>query len=1096
MDKALRPAPLELLARWVFGELESRETVLGLPRKNFAVPDERLLSFLFGRPLAAPLGVAAGPHTQLAQNIVASFLCGARFVELKTVQILDEIAVSRPCIDSADETYNCEWSQELRLEESFQEYLNAWVLVHALAHKLGMKGPGTLFAMSVGYDLKGITHPRVQRFIAQMRDAREALPAAVEEVARAYPPVRDLEIPHRISDHITLSTMHGCPPAEIERIARYLLEDLGVHTWVKLNPTLLGPERLRGLLNGTLGFDIEVPEAAFEHDPRFADAMAMVKNLARAAEGRPNRFGLKLSNTLEVVNKRGVFPPGERVMYLSGRALHPLTLSLAKAVIDATDGAVPVSFCGGADAENFPDLLADGLGPVTVCTDLLKPGGYARLQQYLENLTSAMVRVGADSLDAFVHASSLGKGAQANLARHLAATVADARYARRERPLAFKGQRALGAFDCIAAPCQEACPAHQNIPDYLWLVAHGRASEALGVILRTNPQPGVTGSVCDHPCTERCVRNFYDAPLAIREVKRFAFERGEAPREEPGPDRGVKVAIVGAGPAGLSAAYFLAKMGFEPVLFEAKAALGGMVSGVIPGYRLTGKAIGNDLERLRQLGVEVNLNRTLGRDFTLEGLRRDYPYVFLAVGAQRGKRLGIPGEGAAGVLDALEFLDRLRARAPLELGAKVLVVGGGNSAMDAARSARRLAQAGEVALVYRRTRAEMPADPDEVREALEEGVGLHDLLAPARVVLEGGRVVGLACTPMVLGPPDASGRPRPVPSGEGERILAADTIIPAIGQEPVLDFLAGLALARRKDGTLEVDPRTRETSVRGLFAGGDVARGPASVIKAVADGHAVARAIGERHGLVPEPEPWLDKASPLAELMDKKSRRATPQSVPVLPLARRGGFSEVVQSLSRQAAVDEASRCLDCDDLCSLCVTVCPNRANVAYTVVPRTLELPQLVAREGKLVASGARRYRVEQSVQILNVGDFCNDCGNCSTFCPTAGAPYKDKPRFFIDREGYARAAGDAFRLVREGAAVTLEARLGGRPHALVRRPGAAEYRTEGLTARFDPESWTLLGFEASGPAADGAALDFDVCAKLIALLEAEEALPGRAP
>ena len=475
--------------------------------------------------------------------------------------------VSRPCIDAADETYNCEWSQELKLEQSFEEYLNAWVLVHALAHRLGLADPGTLFAMSVGYDLAGIQSARVQRFLSSMRDASHALPAAVDAVAQVYPAVRDIEIPHRISDHITLSTMHGCPPVEIERIARYLLTDLGVHTWVKLNPTLLGPDRLRGILNRTLGFDIEVPDAAFEHDPRFEDAMAMVRNLAKAAEGLPQTFGIKLSNTLEVVNKRPIFPSSEKMMYMSGRSLHPLTLTLAERVTEELGGSIPISFCGGADAQNFPDLVADGLSPVTVCTDSLKPGGYARLQQYLANLDAAMTRAEADTLDAFVHASSGGRGARFNLARHAETVVEDRRYARRERPLAFKGERELGHFDCIAAPCQEACPAHQNIPDYLWLVSHGKLSEAMDVILRTNAQPGVTGSVCDHPCTERCVRNFYDAPLAIREVKRFAFEHAPARvRSGRAPSKGVKVAIVGAGPAGLSAAYYLARMGFEPVI--------------------------------------------------------------------------------------------------------------------------------------------------------------------------------------------------------------------------------------------------------------------------------------------------------------------------------------------------------------------------------------------------------------------------------------------------------------------------------------------------------------------------------------------------
>jgi putative selenate reductase len=793
------------------------------------------------------------------------------------------------------------------------------------------------------------------------------------------------------------------------------------------------------------------------------------------------------------VNRRPVFPASEKMMYMSGRSLHPLTLTLAQRVTEAFDGKIPLSFCGGADAQNFPDLVADGLSPITVCTDLLKPGGYARLQQYLANLDAAMARAGADSLDAFVHATSGGRGARANLARHAASVADDPRYARRARPLAFKGERALGHFDCIAAPCQEACPAHQNIPDYLWLVARGKPTEALDVILRTNAQPGVTGSVCDHPCTERCVRNFYDAPLAIREVKRFAFEQGEARAERPGPAKAVKVAIVGAGPAGLAAAYYLARMGFEPVVFEASGRPGGMVSGVIPGYRLSGHALGNDLDRLRQLGVEFRLGTALGRDVSLAALREAYPCVFIAVGAQKGKRLGIPGEDARGVLDALDLLDGVRAGTPADLGKRVLVVGGGNSAMDAARSARRLVKDGEVSLVYRRTRAEMPADPAEVHDCLAEGVGLHDLLAPVRVVVEEGRAVGLACARMRLGPPDASGRRAPVPADGPEVVLPADAIVPAIGQEPVLDFLDGLTVRRNRDGTLAVDPATRETSVAGLFAGGDVVRGAASVIKAIADGGAVAREIGRRHGVAPEPEPRLEKRATPAALLERKSRQVLPQTVPMLPVSERGGFAEVVQSFGPEAAAAEASRCLDCDDLCSLCVTVCPNRANHAYATEALDLALPSWVVQGGALVPAGATPFRIAQGVQILNIGDLCNACGNCATFCPTAGAPYQDKPRFWLDAEGYAAARGDAFRMERTDGGIVIDARLGGWTHRLERGAGVAEYRSERLVARFAPGTWSLLGVEPAGPLTEGEAVDLSACATLIALLAAAPSLPA---
>ncbi|MCC6131030.1 MAG: putative selenate reductase subunit YgfK [Acidobacteria bacterium] len=1092
MEKAFRPAPLERIAHWIFDGFDSRDTILGIPKRNFQVPDRRFSRQMFGRTLSAPLGVAAGPHTQLSQNIVASWLCGARFIELKTVQVLDELEISRPCIDAADETYNCEWSQELKLEQSFDEYLNAWVLVHALAHKLGLDSPGMLFAMSVGYNLEGIQSARVQHFIASMRDAGSALDDAVRTVARVYPAIRDIDIPKEMSNHITLSTMHGCPPAEIERIARFLLTETGVHTWVKLNPTLLGADVLRPLLNETLGFDIDVPDIAFAHDPRFDDAMAMVRNLEAVAKGRDQTFGLKLSNTLEVVNKRRIFPPNEKMMYLSGRALHPLTLRLA-AMIDTTlGGTVAISFCGGADARNFSSLVADGLSPVTVCTDLLKPGGYARLQQYLVNLADEFDRAGASSIDAYIEATSAGKGAAHNLAEHARIVADDTHYSRRERPLVFKDSRRLGHFDCIAPPCQEACPTHQNIPDYIWHIGHGEPGKALDVILRTNPQPGVTGCVCDRPCVERCVRNFYDAPVAIRELKRYATEEGAATPPIPKPKNGIPVAVVGAGPAGLSAAYYLALAGFSPEIFEAKESLGGMVSGVIPGYRLDASVIEGDLSRVKELGVPIHLGKALGSDISLDALRKEFPYVFLGVGAQKGKRLGIPGETTPGVIDALDFLEKVNSHAPIDLGTRVLIIGGGNSAMDAARSARRLVSDGDVTIVYRRTRAEMPADAAEVHDCIEENIGIRPLLAPDRVAEKNGRVAGLVCKKMRLGEPDASGRPRPIPIEGSEEFLVADTIITAISQDTILDFLGGLDARVTRGSRLVVNPATSETSIEGLFAGGDAVHGPDSIIQAIADGRFAAEEIARRHGISFDPEPVLDKHVATTQFMEKKSRQIEPQTVPTLPVHSRKGFIEVQGSFSREAAMAEAERCLDCDDVCSLCVTVCPNRANMAYATAPLALTLPRLAFRSGRLVETGSVPFAVEQSVQIVNIGDFCNECGNCTTFCPTSGEPYKDKPRFWIDPDGFREAKGDAFRLERQDGAIFVQARLGGWPHSLRLRDGIARYDSDRIRATLDLASGSLLDFGATGPIQEGEEIDLSPLATLVALLPSEPVLP----
>jgi putative selenate reductase len=1099
MEKKFEPAPVDQLGRWIFGGL-GRDEVMGMPRSSVRLPQDRMAMTCFGHRIGAPLGVAAGPHTQLAQNIVASWLCGARFIELKTVQILDEISVARPCIDSADVTYNCEWSQELTLEQSFDEYLGAWVLIHALAHELGHP-PDVFFNMSVGYDLEGIRSEKVQRFLRRMRDASEKLPAVVDALAAVVPSVRDVPIGPNLSSLVTLSTMHGCPPAEIERIARFMLEDLGIDTWVKLNPTLLGPELLRGILNERMGFDVVVEDAAFEHDPKFDDAMQMVRNLAQAAQKCGRRFGLKLSNTLEVSNRRPVFPTSEKSMYMSGRALHPLTVTLAHRITEALDGRVPLSFCGGADAFNFPSLVADGLGPVTTCTDLLKPGGYARLAQYVDTLGAAMDAVSAKSLDDFVVARAGMKGAEAstaareNLARHAEQVLGDRGLRGRIKPLETKGARALGSFDCIAAPCQEACPTHQNVPDYMRLVAQGRPTEAMDVILHTNAMPAVTGRVCDHPCVERCVRNHYEAPLAIRAIKRHAAtEATPSVQDEASTKRGVRVAVVGAGPAGLSAAYYLSRAACSVTVFESKPEPGGMASAVIPSYRLPDEPIAQDLARIRQAGVWVRCGVSVGRDVSLKELQtQGYENIVLAAGAQRGRTLGIVGEEADGVFDALDFLDAVRRGKPPTIGPSVVVIGGGNSAMDAARTAVRLVgPGGRVTVVYRRTIGQMPADPQEIQAALDEGISISELRAPVKVVQRDGKVAELICAHMKLGELDRSGRPRPVPIEGSDTPVPCNTIIVGISQEPVLDFLGDLKPKMWKDGTLVVDPETCETSIPNVFAGGDLARGPSTVIQAVADGRRIAQTIALRENLAWDGEPRSPEPLSTSELLERRSRRVPAVHEPELAVDARDGFTEVLGALPADQAMVEADRCLACHTMCSLCVTVCPNRANQMYVIEPLRVDLPALCVDGGELIVAGTNTFEVTQPYQIVNVADFCNECGNCTTFCPTSGAPYRDKPRVHLRDEGFEKAEYDAYRIRGKGNGLEVLAKLDGSRHSLEIEGDSVRYRGQGVLVLFDGK----LGMkeaDAVEELAEGTEVDLSVAARMMVLARAGGVLPG---
>jgi putative selenate reductase len=1099
MEKKFQPVPVDRLGRWIFDGL-GRDEVMGLPRSAVRLPDDRMKTVCLDQVVGAPLGVAAGPHTQLAHNIVAAWLCGARFIELKTVQILDEISVSRPCIDSADVTYNCEWSQELSLEQSFDEYLAAWVLIHALAHHLGRR-PDVFFNMSVGYDLDGIRSEKVQRFLRRMRDAKAELTGAVDALAAVVPSVRDVDIPASMSSLVTLSTMHGCPPAEIERIAKFMLEDLGIDTWVKLNPTLLGPEMLRGILNEKMGFDVVVEDSAFDHDPKFEDAMQMVRNLDDAARKCGRRFGVKLSNTLEVSNRRTIFPPNEKSMYMSGRALHPLTVTLAHRVTETLDGRVPLSFCGGADAFNFPTLVADGLGPVTTCTDLLKPGGYARLSQYVDSLTSALDETSAASIDELILAragaapgTSVEKAARDNLARHAEQVLADPSLRRRLKPLQTKGERVLGSFDCIAAPCQEACPTHQNIPDYLRLVAAGKPSEALDLILHTNAMPAVTGRVCDHPCMERCVRNHYESPLAIRAIKRHAVANAVAgEEEEASTKRGVRVAVVGAGPAGLSAAYYLARAACSVTVFESKPEPGGMTSAVIPSYRLPDAPIAQDIQRIKEAGVHVLCGVRVGRDISLQDLRtQGYENIVLAAGAQKGRSLGIDGEDADGVYDALDFLEAVRHGKAPKIGPTVLVIGGGNSAMDAARTAIRLAGAdGNVIVVYRRTLEQMPADPDEIQAAWDEGATLQVLRAPVKVEQRGGKVTALVCSHMKLGEVDRSGRPRPVPIEGSDSPILCDTIIVGISQEPILDFLGDAQPKMWKDGTLVVDPDTCETSIPNLFAGGDLARGPATVIQAIADGRRIAKTIALRENLSVDPPPTTPEPLGQSELLQRRSTRIPTVHEPEIPLQARRGFDEVLGPLPTDQAMIEADRCLVCHTMCSLCVTVCPNRANQMYVVKPFKADLPILSVQGGELIVDGTQSFAIDQTYQIVNLADFCNECGNCTTFCPTAGAPFRDKPRLHLSQESYEKAWYDAYRVVPEGEGVMVMARLGGREHRLMCSKDGIRYEGQGVTVQFDGATFGMIEAEAAQELPEGLRIDLSIAARMMIVSNARSVL-----
>jgi putative selenate reductase len=416
----LIPAPFPVLLRRMVRELEREEKVFDLPARKFwaGAPDLDTAVVFHGRPAANPLGPAAGPQDQMAQNVVLAWLGGSRILELKTVQINDRLAIPRPCIDATNVGYNVEWSQELTLPESLREYVKGSMLVDVLRHGgiLGGRVPpakqDTILDMSVGYDLAGIRSPAVRAWIEGMKDARAEVERLRAEIPHDLGWARDLPFATRLSDQITLSTFHGCPAGEIEGIVRFLLTELDVDVTVKLNPTLLGREAVDGLLHDLLGYqDIQTRPEDFERDLQWPQALEITDSLGDLARARGRTLQVKLSNTLVVRNHRPFFPSSEAVMYLSGEPLHVLTLHLAERFRRARP-EVPISFSAGVDGRNFADCVALGFTPITTCTDLLRPGGYARLPAYLQRLEERMRALGVARLGDYV-VKALGQGAAA-----------------------------------------------------------------------------------------------------------------------------------------------------------------------------------------------------------------------------------------------------------------------------------------------------------------------------------------------------------------------------------------------------------------------------------------------------------------------------------------------------------------------------------------------------------------------------------------------------------------------------------------------------------------------------------------------------------
>lgn len=1020
MSKVMKASTLTALLTRAAGEFAVKDSIFEIPaslfRGVFALEEDSPgLSVMSGRA-SLPVGPAAGPHTQIAPNILAAYLAGARVFELKTVQQNDRLDIEKPCIDALDEGHNVEWSTELSLEDAGREYINAWIAVNFFASLWSRKPGDFFFNMSLGYTLEGIQSRKIDNFIEGLRRpettaywsrAMEELEAfiagnsfkkAFGEAAADKARKAAAHMPLRPLHSLTLSTMHGCPPGEIEKIGRYLIEEKGFDTYIKLNPTLVGFGEARAILDSLGWDDIVIQKEGFERDLQFGEALALIAALKGSAQAKGRRFGIKLSNTLANANTGSRLPGAER--YMSGRALFPITLRLAAKLTQALESRPRLSYCGGVSALNAGELIAAGLGPLTLVTDILKPGGYLRLAQIARKAVEALP---------LSPAQDCADGAA------LEALAQDAL----SRPEYRKGWKAgtvsiakrLPLYDCFAAPCVEACPARQKAPAYIAAQGAGLPDQALAIILSDNPLPRITGHLCDHVCQEHCSRLDYEGSVRIRDVKLAAARASDiAARALPetlGRPKG-RTAVIGAGPAGLACAHYLAAARQEVTVFDSGPAPGGVPACVIPGFRIPREDIAKDIDKIAAMGASFEFGSPL---VSLEPLRaQGYTSFFLATGADSAKTLDLKGSGLA-AMHALDFLRRFAEKGPEAFPGlrHIIVAGGGNTACDALRVALRIPGLESARLAYRRTAKEMPADREELAIALAEAqahaqaqakvLAAEKAASPpregpaAKVFLElsqpeTAKASALVFRKMELGDKDASGRPAARPTDQTFE-LPCDLLVTAIGEEPDRALLKGFGVLVALNGLPIADAVTMETNAADVYIGGDARRGPSSIIAACADGRAAARAILAKQGF-PSPE------------ADCQTR-----PLDALRLADRGNLLFSLDSADPGFAAREAERCLSCDSACLRCVEVCPNRANM--------------------FIKTGSP---FSQSAQILHVDSLCNECGNCGFFCPYEGEPFTGKATLFDSREELeaSKNAGFAFAPSASLPSLVLRAEVGG--------------------------------------------------------------------
>lgn len=961
MVNIMNPLSLEELIYSIFTEYTRSGTIFDINNSYFYKPLGRGRINFWGKSLDLPSGIAAGPHTQLAQNIIVSFLTGARFIELKTVQENDSIEVDKPCIYAVDEGYNVEWSSELKIEQAIEEYIKSFLIIILLKDILELKSinkekpteidDGFIFVASIGYSYDGIRSEKVNKFIDEIcgkgryvsKLAADLIDILNKPFCRKISNKLGREFPfqtiekiaresYQISNIFTLSTMHGTRPEEIESIIKYLFVEKKLNLLLKVNPTLLGYHKVKSILDSH-GFGyIKLSEESFAHDLILEKAFEIVERSLEKAKERRLNFGIKVSNTLATINHTNL--KGE-MSYLSGRAIFPVSLEVAE-IFRKKFKNLTISFSAGINQFNIKEVLKNGIYPVTIVTDILKPGGYYRLYHI-----SKRAEISIPLKYKKINASEISSG---ELYQKILS-----------HPFFPLGKKVIKdrtpIFDCFIAPCVVSCPIHQDIPEYLRFLEKKDYKNAIKVIFSKNPLPFITATICTHFCMYNCTRNFYDKAVEIRAEKLIASKNGLKYLKKYIKDEkkniiknNIKIAIIGGGPAGISCANFLARTGFDVTIFEKERKVGGIVSTIIPKFRIKKQTIEKDIELLKLLDVKF-INKKIENISELKN--QGYQYIIVSIGSDKSKKLNF--EYCEGnVFDAIEFLKAYNENKKLHLGKQVVVIGGGNSAMDAARAAIRVDKVKYVTVVYRRTENELPADREEYENACKDGISFRMLRQP--ISYKNGT---LTCEIMKLAEKGKDGRRTVVPSAKYE-ILKADSIIFAIGEDRDKDWFTINNIKIEDFEKLDKSSFMFHKEKEGIYFVGDCTSGSASVVEAISDARVVTDKILENNNIKEDIFSNFNQIDYL-RTFDEKS------------MVDRGKRKYPVK--------DDYVRCLSCNIYCGRCVDVCPNRAN---RVIPYS-------------------NPDFKDNYQIIHLDYLCNECGNCETFCPYEGFPYKDKFTIF---------------------------------------------------------------------------------------------------